>query len=107
VLVTEKPWADVKCKFPASINITFNITHSDRIRDLSSKKSQKSISKFELSQLQDIECFYYSLQGPLAKDKESTSFDYCMIVGSRLFEDLMSQNGGKKILMGLCVSYLQ
>ena len=30
-----------------------------------------------------------------------------MIVGSRMLEDLVSQNGGKKIMMGLCVSYLQ
>ena len=30
-----------------------------------------------------------------------------MIVGSRFYTDLISQNGGKKVLMGLCISYLQ
>lgn len=30
-----------------------------------------------------------------------------MIVGSKLCQDLIQQNGGNKILMGLCISYLQ
>ena len=30
-----------------------------------------------------------------------------MILNRKLFEDLLGQNGGKKILMGLCISYLQ
>jgi hypothetical protein len=30
-----------------------------------------------------------------------------MILNSQFFSDLMNQNGGKKILMGLCISYMQ
>ena len=30
-----------------------------------------------------------------------------MILNERFFSDLIDQNGGKKILMGLCVSYFQ
>lgn len=54
VLVTSKPWNEVKSKFPLSIKITFSITHSDRIRDLTSKSSQKTITKFMLSELKDV-----------------------------------------------------
>lgn len=57
--------------------------------------------------LKDIELFYYSLHGPTAASKNATDFDCCMILNSKFYDDLMSQNGGKKIIMGLCISYLQ
>jgi hypothetical protein len=107
VLVTKQPWPEVKAKFPPGIKIVFSIAHSDRIKDLVSRTTKKPIEKFQLQALQDIELFYYSLQGPFSQDKNATSFDFCIILNSKFFSDLMAQNGGKKILMGLCISYLQ
>ena len=51
--------------------------------------------------------FYYSLQGPFNDRDNKNMFYYTMIVGKRLYMDLLAQNNGKRILMGLCVSYLQ
>jgi hypothetical protein len=43
-----------------------NICHSDRIKNPTSKsKIGTEITNFTVSMLSDIECLYYSIQGPL------------------------------------------
>ena len=49
MLVTSKPWDEVKKNFGQSIKIRLNITHNERIKDLISKATKKPIQKFLVS----------------------------------------------------------
>lgn len=57
--------------------------------------------------LQDIELFYYSMQGPVPDSKDQNILYFCMILNSKFYNDLINEPAGKKTLMGLCISYLQ
>jgi hypothetical protein len=91
----------------ASIKIYFNITHSDRIKDLKSRSSGKIITKYSVGGLRDIELFYYSLQGALFDKTDKNQVYFCMILNSNFYNDILNEPAGKKYLLGLCISYLQ
>lgn len=54
VLITKQPWSLVKSKFQNSIKMTLNVTFSDRIKELTSRTSKKTIEKFTIQNLKDI-----------------------------------------------------
>lgn len=49
LLITKTPWADVKKNFPDRIRITLSIAYSERVRDLTSKKTKKAITRFPIA----------------------------------------------------------
>lgn len=64
VLITKQPWNSLKSTFKNNIKITMSVTFSDRIKELKSRSTKKTIDRFFIHELKDIEFFYYSLQGP-------------------------------------------
>lgn len=54
VLITKQPWSLVKSKFQNSIKMTLNVTFSDRIKELTSRTTKKTIEKFTIQNLKDI-----------------------------------------------------
>lgn len=39
--------------------------------------------------------------------QDKNTYEYCMILNSKFYQDLLQENGGKKLLMSLSISYLQ
>lgn len=58
--------------------------------------------------LKDIECLYYSLQGPVEeKEKDETIWYFCIIFNDAFYKSFEKAQGGKKLLMSIAISYFQ
>ena len=70
VLITARPWSEVRGKMPPAAKLLLTVTHTDRIKPSVSKSSGKAIHKYSAKELKDIELFYYSLQGPIPSKQD-------------------------------------
>ena len=58
--------------------------------------------------IKDIECLFYSLQGPIEeKNKNETTWFFCLIFNDKFYQSFEKAPGGKKLLMSIAVSYFQ
>lgn len=54
MIITEKPWGEVKQKFNSSISIVLNVTHSDRVKNAKLRHTGKTVTQYSLKILKDI-----------------------------------------------------
>ena len=59
-----------------------------------------------MSNIREIEVFYYSLQTAV-ESIDKRELDFCMILNKDLVESMMKEKDGKRVLMGLALSYFE